>query len=204
MSISEPWDDPGEGEEAAEIEAEAARLLADHDPTGIELAASIAHQTIASAPRAGEAVTLPPPRGVSKGRPRRGRRPTGVQFSGSGPDERDPQTVGAVLGRVIRDRGWSTQVNVRSLLARWSELVGPTNAAHSTPESFSEGVLTIRAESTTWATSLRALTPNLVAELNARLGQQSVTRIVVLGPQAPSWKHGRRSVPGRGPRDTYG
>nr|NLD40552.1 DUF721 domain-containing protein [Actinomycetales bacterium] len=27
---------------------------------------------------------------------------------------------------------------------------------------------------------------------------------VVLGPKAPSWKHGIRSVPGRGPRDTYG
>ncbi|PZQ74527.1 MAG: DUF721 domain-containing protein, partial [Cutibacterium acnes] len=23
-------------------------------------------------------------------------------------------------------------------------------------------------------------------------------------PSAPSWKHGPRSVPGRGPRDTYG
>jgi predicted nucleic acid-binding Zn ribbon protein len=25
-----------------------------------------------------------------------------------------------------------------------------------------------------------------------------------IGPDAPSWKKGQRSVPGRGPRDTYG
>ncbi|MDP4886606.1 MAG: DUF721 domain-containing protein, partial [Aquiluna sp.] len=25
-----------------------------------------------------------------------------------------------------------------------------------------------------------------------------------IGPSAPSWKKGPRSVPGRGPRDTYG
>jgi len=31
-----------------------------------------------------------------------------------------------------------------------------------------------------------------------------VTRVLVVGPEAPNWKKGRRSVPGRGPRDTYG
>ncbi|PZP20290.1 MAG: DUF721 domain-containing protein, partial [Cutibacterium granulosum] len=31
-----------------------------------------------------------------------------------------------------------------------------------------------------------------------------VTRVVIEGPSAPIRKHGPRSVPGRGPRDTYG
>lgn len=185
---------------------EDAELLAAHDPTGIDLATSIAHQTAASAPTAvpgGERVTLPGPKGIRKGGPRP-RRPQGVQFSGSGPDPRDPQAIGAVLSRVIRERGWTTQVNLRTMLARWPDLVGATNAAHSAPESYQDGVLTIRTESTTWATSLRALAPNLLAQLNSELGQGTVQRVVVLGPQAPSWKHGIRSVRGRGPRDTYG
>ncbi|SKF62594.1 putative RNA-binding protein containing Zn ribbon [Mycobacteroides abscessus subsp. abscessus] len=76
---------------------------------------------------------------------------------------------------------------------QWSALVGPTNAAHSVPEGFQDGVLTIRTESTTWASSLRALAPNLVAELNRQLGNGSVKRVVVLGVRD-----------GRGPRDTYG
>jgi predicted nucleic acid-binding Zn ribbon protein len=31
-----------------------------------------------------------------------------------------------------------------------------------------------------------------------------VSALKMLGPDAPSWKKGPRSVPGRGPRDTYG
>jgi predicted nucleic acid-binding Zn ribbon protein len=49
------------------------------------------------------------------------------------------------------------------------------------------------------------MAPQLVAMLNEQLGDGTVTRIAVLGPDAPSWKKGRRSVrDGRGPRDTYG
>ena len=60
------------------------------------------------------------------------------------------------------------------------------------------------AESSTWASSLRTIAPQLVAVLNEQLGQGTVTRVTVIGPEAPSWKKGHRSVPGRGPRDTYG
>lgn len=192
-------------DEADEVDAEQReldrQLWAEHDPTGIDLATAVAHQTSSTG-----GVNLPPPRGVRAMRKRsRQSGPGAVQFSSSSPDDRDPQQVSAVLGELVRRRGWSTQLNVRSLLVRWSELVGPANAAHSSPEGFQDGVLTIRTESTTWATSLRALAPNLVAELNRQLGDGSVVKVVVLGPQAPSWKHGPRSVrDGRGPRDTYG
>ena len=66
-------------------------------------------------------------------------------------------------------------------------------------------MLTVRTDSTAWAASLRTLAPQLVAILNEQLGDRTVTRIAVLGPDAPSWKKGRLSVrDGRGPRDTYG
>jgi predicted nucleic acid-binding Zn ribbon protein len=79
------------------------------------------------------------------------------------------------------------------------------NAQHSHPESYADGVLVVRAESSTWASALRSIAPNLVAELNSQLGDGIVRRIEVRGPTAPSWKHGPRSVrDGRGPRDTYG
>ena len=89
--------------------------------------------------------------------------------------------------------------------ARWALLVGTTNAAHSHPEGYADTVLTVRADSTAWATQLRYLAPRLVAMLNEQLGDGTVTLIKVLGPDAPSWKKGLRSVrDGRGPRDTYG
>ena len=79
------------------------------------------------------------------------------------------------------------------------------NGAHSHPESYADTVLTVRADSTAWATQLRYLAPRLVAMLNEQLGDGTVTLIKVLGPDAPAWKKGLRSVrDGRGPRDTYG
>jgi predicted nucleic acid-binding Zn ribbon protein len=66
-------------------------------------------------------------------------------------------------------------------------------------------VLTVRTDSTAWASQVRLLAPNLVAKLNEQLGDGTVARVKVLGPDAPTWKKGRLSVrDGRGPRDTYG
>ncbi len=152
-----------------------------HDPQGLELARQIARATRGSAARQA---------------PQKQRRP--VQRT----DE--PTRIGEVLAEVIDTEGWTREVSVHQLLARWPTLVGPVNAAHSVPESYKDTVLTVRAESTTWASSLRTIAPQLVAILNENLGQGTVTRVHVIGPEAPNWKKGLRSVQGRGPRDTYG
>lgn len=167
---------------------------ADHDPSGTDLARQIT---------ASLAGILPPPQNS----PVRRRRvdPDDEQRSGSHPDARDPQLVGSALDDLVDARGWRTQINVRSLLSNWAELVGPAIAAHSKPESFDDRVLVVRAESTTWASALRSMAGEVIATINKRLGSVAVHRIDVRGPAGPSWKHGRRSVrDGRGPRDTYG
>lgn len=109
------------------------------------------------------------------------------------------------MDRFVDAHGWSTEISLRILLGKWPSLVGSVNAAHSTPVGYHDSILEVQAESTVWATSLRAIAPQLVGQLNSELGADTVTRIDVRGPQAPSWKKGRRSVrDGRGPRDTYG
>jgi predicted nucleic acid-binding Zn ribbon protein len=160
-----------------------------HDPTGTEVARRVAQ--------------------AARGRaaPRRRTRPVPddeVAWSGPGPSGRDPQPAGVVLEAVLARRGWKQQVSVAALKPRWAEFVGEVNAAHTTPEKWQDGVLTVRAESTTWATSLRAMSPHILARLNAILGSRTITGLRIVGPQPPSWKKGPRSVPGRGPRDTYG
>lgn len=179
-----------------------------HDEDGTDLARIIARSargesTVPGRPRTSEPpVDLPAPRGV-RPRPRR-RRPPSTDWSGPGPDQRDPVALGAAFESLVARRGWGKQVNLRLVLARWPQLVGQANADHSRPVAYRDTVLTVQADSTVWATSLRAMAPQLVAELNSQLGQGTVTKVVVEGPHAPSWKHGPRSVPGRGPRDTYG
>ena len=162
----------------------------EHDPTGLDLARTVARSVGAQARRR---------------RTSRPQRSTAPKLSGSGPDDRDPTVLAAAVDRLMESKGWTTEINVHTLLARWAVLVGSVNAAHSHPESYADGVLTVRTESTVWATSLRTIAPQLVARLNEQLGDGTVTRIKVLGPAAPSWKKGPRSVrDGRGPRDTYG
>jgi predicted nucleic acid-binding Zn ribbon protein len=71
--------------------------------------------------------------------------------------------------------------------------------------SFDDGVLTVRAESTAWATQVRLLAPTLLRRLAEEVGKGTVTKVVVHGPNTPTWRRGPRIAPGRqGPRDTYG
>lgn len=127
------------------------------------------------------------------------------QLSGSHPDDRDPQLLGSVVSRLVQARGWELDLRVRGVFARWEQLVGSEVAGHCRPESFADGQLVVRADSTAWATQLRLLAPALVRRLNEELGAGTVTAVTVEGPQLPSWRKGRRSVrDGRGPRDTYG
>ena len=96
-------------------------------------------------------------------------------------------------------------LRVQGVFARWAEIVGAEIAGHTTPESFADGRLVVRTDSTAWATQLKLLAPSVVRRLNEDLGHGTVTVIEILGPHGPSWKRGPRSVrDGRGPRDTYG
>jgi predicted nucleic acid-binding Zn ribbon protein len=124
--------------------------------------------------------------------------------SGAHPDERDPQTIDVTLERLVADQGWSTDLRVHGVFARWSAIVGRDIAEHSKPESFADGRLVVRADSTAWATQLTLLAGSLVRRLNDELGDETVRVIDVQGPRGPSWRKGRLRVKGRGPRDTYG
>lgn len=120
------------------------------------------------------------------------------------PSGRDPQGLGGIVSRMVAERGWSAPVAVGSVMAQWDTLVGAEIAAHCQPESFTGTVLHVRCDSTSWATQLRLLSSSLLARFSADLGEGVVTKIQVLGPTAPNWRKGGRTVSGRGPRDTYG
>jgi predicted nucleic acid-binding Zn ribbon protein len=168
-----------------------------HRPDGLELAKDIARSTARSSPA----------KRVRHGKSGwAGQRRTGpAKASGAFPDERDPQTLDVTVNRLVDDHGWDVDLRVAGVFARWAELVGDEVARHVTPESFADGVLGVRTDSTAWAAQLKYLAPELVRRLNAELGDGTVTLVEIAGPHLPSWKKGPRSVrDGRGPRDTYG
>lgn len=117
----------------------------------------------------------------------------------------DPSTISDLLGQVVRNQGWSEKLDDQRIFTDWAVIVGAEVAQHAQIDGFEDTVVHVRATSTAWATQLKLLAPRIVAKLNEALGDGTVTRIDVRGPQAPSWKSGPRSIRGaRGPRDTYG
>ena len=165
-----------------------------HEDTGLDLARSIARGLAGRTPKQDPA---------SK-RARKRPRPQETVSSGAHPDDRDPQTLDAALERFVGEQGWETELRVHGVFARWSALVGQEVAEHAHPESFADGRLVVRTDSTAWATQMKMLAGDLLRRLNEVLGDGTVTVIDVAAPRGPSWTRGRLRVKGRGPRDTYG
>lgn len=117
---------------------------------------------------------------------------------------RDPAGLADVLDSVSKTMGWSSPLARGELLTSWPELVGPEVASHTEPVGIEDGVLSVQCDSTAWATQLRMMRGQMVTTIMARYPDAQITSIRFLGPSAPSWKRGPRSIPGRGPRDTYG
>ncbi len=130
-------------------------------------------------------------------------RPSEAQYSGPGKDERDPMAAGAALDSFIDDQGWRARSQVAAAMANWDQVAGPDMAAHVAAESFDDGVLTLRADSTAWATQVRLLLGTVRTRIDQVVGVGVVTKVVVRGPEPPK-RTGAWRVPGRGPRDTYG
>lgn len=125
--------------------------------------------------------------------------------AGAHPDDRDPQSVTSVLSRMVAERGWETSVNVGAVLGRWPQIVGPQVAEHCVPVEFDDGLLTLAADSSAWATQLKLMEQKIRERLDSELGAGTVSSIHVQGPAAPTWRKGKYRAHGfRGPRDTYG
>jgi len=106
---------------------------------------------------------------------------------------------------LLSAEGWTLAAATGSVFGRWAQIVGPDLAAHTNPESLTDGELVVTADSTAWATQLRLLAAQLVKRLNVELGNGTVVRVKVTGPVTSTRKPGEWRVRGsRGPRDTYG
>ena len=117
----------------------------------------------------------------------------------------DPQSLESVLSEVIAGRNWGKGVAEGNLFSDWENIVGGEIAQHTIPISLVDGRLTIQSSSSAWATQMRLMSDQLLKTISNSAPGALVEELNVLGPNAPSWKRGLRSIKGaRGPRDTYG
>jgi predicted nucleic acid-binding Zn ribbon protein len=117
---------------------------------------------------------------------------------------RDPRGINDILDGLTSRLGWNSSLAKADLLASWADLAGAETALHSEPVGIEDGVLVVRCDSTAWATQLRLMRGQITTSIAQRFPDAGIESVKFDGPNAPSWKRGTRSIPGRGPRDTYG
>ena len=117
----------------------------------------------------------------------------------------DPTLISNVLSNLIEERDWNSGLAEGTLFATWPQVVGPEIAQHTAPLSMLDGRLLVQCSSTAWATQLNLVGVSLLETIRASAPGALVDSLEFIGPTAPSWKRGLRTISnGRGPRDTYG
>lgn len=117
---------------------------------------------------------------------------------------RDPKLLGETISAIASDLGWSEYLAESSVAQQWPIIVGEAMAEHAKVLEISAGVLKVQCDSTAWATELRRMRSQVLTRIHQDYPNANITEIKFIAPNAPSWKHGPKSIPGRGPRDTYG
>jgi predicted nucleic acid-binding Zn ribbon protein len=117
----------------------------------------------------------------------------------------DPQALAAVLSELVTNRDWRQGIAEGALFTDWVSVVGTDIGGHCTPISLVDGLLTVQATSSAWATQLTLMSTELLKTISNSAPGALVEQILILPPGAPSWKKGIRTIRNaRGPRDTYG
>ena len=117
----------------------------------------------------------------------------------------DPELIGELLTNMIQEREWNSGLAEGNLFITWAAIVGAEIAQHATPISILDSTLTIQTSSSAWATQLTLVGDSLLQTIQKDPSGATIEKLRFIGPQAPSWKKGIRSIKNaRGPRDTYG
>jgi len=88
-----------------------------------------------------------------------------------------PQPIANILEGALRQYGLHERFTERSVLSRWSEIVGEEVAAHSQAIDIENGVLILAAEHGAWRHELTMLMPMIIEKFNKLCGPETVTKI---------------------------
>ena len=120
-------------------------------------------------------------------------------------DLNEPQKINNILNELVETRDWKKGIAEGSIFSEWRAIVGNEIADHSNPITLFEGKLTIQTSSTAWSTQLRLMNDDLLRKIQQSSPGAVVEELQIIGPHAPSWKRGLRTIRGaQGPRDTFG
>ena len=92
--------------------------------------------------------------------------------------KRKPESLGNVVGNYLRDSKLQDRVDQASVVPEWELLVGKQIARVTKPISVTaDGTLFIAVKTNAWMTELSLMEPQILRELNAKVGRQRVRKI---------------------------
>jgi predicted nucleic acid-binding Zn ribbon protein len=87
--------------------------------------------------------------------------------------------VSAVLGRILRARGFEGRLSEYRILGRWNETVGAVIARHAKPQSLYGKKLTLVVDSPAWMQQLTLLKPEIIEKVNCSLGRETIKHVTL-------------------------
>jgi len=94
--------------------------------------------------------------------------------------KRPLQGVGDLVGKALEAAGLTDQARRFRIYQGWRDAVGPDIGARTEPESFSRGVLVVRAHTASWQNELTFLKADIINKLNSLLGAGVVRDLKVV------------------------
>ncbi len=99
---------------------------------------------------------------------------------------RPPESLGDSILAALAGVGLTDQARRLRIFTAWEKAVGPEIAGRTAPESFRRGTLLVRVASATWQNELTFLKAEIIAKLNAELGDAIVRDLkIVAGRVTP-------------------
>jgi predicted nucleic acid-binding Zn ribbon protein len=94
---------------------------------------------------------------------------------------RRPAAVADLLGKLLRGTPAEQRLKEGRIWLVWENAVGRRIASHAQPAAFRDGILTLRVDSAPWMQQLNFLKRELIAKVNAELGEELVKELYMKG-----------------------
>ncbi|NND76381.1 MAG: DUF721 domain-containing protein [Ilumatobacter sp.] len=90
----------------------------------------------------------------------------------------DPVPITTSLDGIMKSLRGTDRIQIGGVFGKWEDAVGTTVAAHVRPVRLDQGVLTVEADDTAWATQVKFLAGTITTRL-AEVADVTVERIDV-------------------------
>jgi len=91
--------------------------------------------------------------------------------------ESDPESIGQLVPRVLKDLGFDETVRILRVAERWEEAVGSEIARHCQPVALRGERLEASVDSSVWCQQLQLRSPEILASLRQVLGDEAPSEL---------------------------